>query len=85
MHTIGMKITLYTTHCPKCKVLEEKLKNSDLEYSICEDMDALRKKYPEIDAVPQLEVVMPDETTELMGFAKANSFINEHIVHRLNG
>ena len=80
-----MKIILYTTHCPKCKVIEEKLSNSDLEYTINEDMEAFQKKYPGIDTMPQLEVIMPDETVELMGFSKANSFVNGHILHRLNG
>lgn len=79
-----MKITLYTTHCPKCKVIEEKIKNSDLEYTVCEDMDKFMAKYPGIDTMPQLEVTMPNGTTELLGFAKANSFVNEHILHRLN-
>jgi hypothetical protein len=79
-----MKITLYTTHCPKCKVIEEKIKNSDLEYTVCEDMDKFMKKYPGVDTMPQLEVTMPNGTTELLGFAKANSFVNDHILHRMN-
>lgn len=79
-----MKITLYTTHCPKCKVIEERIKNSDLEYTVCEDMEKFMEKYPGVDTMPQLEVTMPNGTTELLGFAKANSFVNDHILHRLN-
>lgn len=84
-YTDSMKITLYTTHCPKCKVIEEKMKNSDLEYSVCEDMNAFMEKYPGIDTMPQLEVVNQDGNTTLMGFREANSFVNEHILHRMNG
>ena len=37
-------ITLYTTHCPKCNVLEAKLKEKNISYSICEDVEVMRKK-----------------------------------------
>ena len=30
-------IILYTTHCPKCKVLESKLNSKNIEYEICDD------------------------------------------------
>lgn len=30
-------ITLYTIHCARCKVLEMKLKQTDLEYSVVDD------------------------------------------------
>ena len=36
-----MNIVLYTTHCPKCKVLEQKLKDKKVEYCICEDIDEM--------------------------------------------
>jgi hypothetical protein len=81
----SMKITLYTTHCPKCKVIEEKLKKSDLEYTVCENMDEFMAKYPGIETVPQLEVTKPDGTVELLGFSEANFFVNSHILHRMNG
>ena len=34
-------ITLYTTHCPRCKILEAKLKKANINYSICEDMNKI--------------------------------------------
>lgn len=33
------KITLYTTHCPKCVMLEKLLKNNDLEFEIVDDVE----------------------------------------------
>ena len=38
-----MNIVLYTTHCPKCKVLEQKLKDKKVEYCICEDIDKMAR------------------------------------------
>lgn len=39
-----MNITLYTTHCPKCKVLETKLQQRGLEYEIIEDENIMVEK-----------------------------------------
>lgn len=36
-----MNITLYTTHCPQCNILEKKLKNAGLEYNVCEDPEEM--------------------------------------------
>lgn len=38
------EIILYTTHCPKCNVLEAKLKEKNISYSVCEDVKVMRKK-----------------------------------------
>ena len=32
---------LYTTHCPKCNVLYNKLKNSGITFEVCEDIEHL--------------------------------------------
>lgn len=32
---------LYTTHCPKCNVLYNKLKNIGITFEVCEDVDAM--------------------------------------------
>ena len=34
-------ITLYSTHCPKCKVLELKLNQKKINYNIVDDPDAV--------------------------------------------
>ena len=34
-------VTLYTTHCPKCKVLETKLDRAGVEYNQCEDIQRM--------------------------------------------
>ena len=35
------KIILYTTHCPKCRVLETKLQKAGVEYDECDDLDVM--------------------------------------------
>ena len=36
-----MKVTLYTTHCPQCKVLETKLQKAGIEYTASEDIQKM--------------------------------------------
>lgn len=36
-----MNIVLYTTHCPKCKVLESKLIEKNIDFQIEEDIEKL--------------------------------------------
>ncbi len=70
-----MELVLFTTHCPKCRVLESKMKAAGIEYRECTDTDELLKKYPEITAVPQLEVHDSNGVT-LKDFREANDFLN---------
>ena len=37
-------IILYTTHCPKCMVLEAKLKEKNIDYCICDDINIMEEK-----------------------------------------
>ncbi len=34
-----MSVTLYSTHCPKCDVLEKKLQNKGIKYQAVYDVD----------------------------------------------
>ena len=36
-----MNIILYTTHCPKCKVLQKKLNQNNISYIINQDIDKM--------------------------------------------
>lgn len=65
-----MKITLYSTHCPKCLVLEEKLEDKNIEYELVTDVDEMLKKG--FQSAPVLEV-----DGKVMGFSEANKWINE--------
>ena len=48
------KMVLYTTHCPKCEILERKLKAKDIQFEVCEDPSEIQKKG--IGSVPVLEM-----------------------------
>lgn len=39
-----MNITLYSTHCPKCKVVEKKLDMAKINYTICDDVNIMKEK-----------------------------------------
>ena len=65
-----MKVILYTTHCPKCTVLEKKLTSKNIPYEEVTDVDLMINKG--FDAMPVLEV---DDT--IMDFKIANTWINE--------
>lgn len=64
-----MKIVLYTTYCPKCKVLEKKLQQKNLVYEEVTDIDVMTEKG--FMSVPVLEV-----DGEIMDFKAASDWIN---------
>lgn len=47
-------IIFYTTHCLQCKILEKKLKEKNLQYQVCADIDIMLTKG--FRAAPNLEV-----------------------------
>ena len=64
-----MKITLYSTHCPMCNVLEKKLQIKGIDYDICTDIDEIRKLG--FLSAPILKV-----DDEFYTFKEANIFLN---------
>ena len=65
-----MSIVLYTTNCPKCKILKKKLDEKNVEYDICEDVDLMVEKG--FVSAPMLEV-----DSNIMDFKTAVDFVNE--------
>ena len=49
-----MNVILYSTHCPKCKVLEMKLKQKNINYEEVTDIDLMQEKG--FKSVPKIEV-----------------------------
>lgn len=49
-----MIVTLYSTHCPKCNVLEKKLKQKNISYEEVNDIEEMKEKG--YLSVPVLEV-----------------------------
>ena len=65
-----MEIILYTTHCPKCSIIEKKLNMKQITYT--EETDTNVMTSLGIDAVPVLSV-----DGRMMSFRDANNWINE--------
>ena len=64
-----MKIVLYSTHCPKCNVLEKKLKAKGINFEEINDVEIMKSK--QYWSVPVLEI---DDT--VMDFSAAINWIN---------
>lgn len=63
-------IKLYTIDCPKCKVLEKKLNNANIDFLVVKDRDEIKAKG--MDLMPVLEV---DDVR--MNFKQACDWVNE--------
>lgn len=64
-----MDVILYTTHCPKCNVLSQKLEKKKITFSCVQDIDVILEKG--FKTVPVLVV-----DNKAMEFLEANSWIN---------
>lgn len=63
------EIILYTTHCPKCRVLETKLHRKNVPFQECTDVEVMKSLG--LQTAPHLKV-----GDKLMDFVEANSYIN---------
>lgn len=64
-----MNIIMYSTNCPRCKVLETKLKQKNIQYHIVDDVERLLELG--IKEAPQLSV-----DGAMMGFGEAIKWVN---------
>ncbi len=39
-----MRVTLYSTHCPQCNVLAQKLRKKDISYEEVNDIEVMKEK-----------------------------------------
>lgn len=65
-----MNVILYSTNCPKCKVLEKKLDNSGIQYEVVTDEDLMIEKG--FLSAPMLEV-----DGSVMDFGKAMKWLKQ--------
>lgn len=75
-----MQVILYTIDCPKCLVLEKKLRDKGIEYQVCKDKDLMIQL--RFNEMPMLRIVTLDDNGEWSGmtnlnFTQAVKWINE--------
>lgn len=63
-------VTLYSTHCPRCQVLEKKLEKAGISYTVCDDTAFMRAQG--WNEAPILEV-----NGKIMDFRAAVAWINQ--------
>lgn len=63
-------IIMYSTNCPKCKILEKKLKEKQIEYNLVTDINKMIELG--IDTAPMLS-----KDNELLGFREAIEWVNK--------
>ena len=63
------KFVLYTTHCPKCVVLQKKLQTKNLQYDVVEDVQKIKEKG--FMSLPVLQI-----DGQVLDFYNATKFIN---------
>lgn len=63
-------IILYSTGCPRCRVLETKLKEKNIDYVLKNDVDEMLEKG--IQSVPALEV-----NGNILHFKEALQWVNK--------
>ena len=68
-----MSVVLYSTHCPRCNVLEKKLQQKNIVYEEINDVEIMKEKG--YLTVPILEV-----DGKSMDFKTANDWINSQEV-----
>ena len=66
-----MEIILYSTHCPKCNILEQKLKTKNIDYQEITDVDTMTSK-----GFQQVQIL--EVNVKIMDFVSANKWINEY-------
>ena len=64
-----MDVTLYSTHCPRCNVLEKKLEQNGIEYTVIDNENLIIEKG--FQTIPMLEV-----DGDVMDFSKAIKWVN---------
>lgn len=65
------KLVLYTTHCPKCVVLQKKLQAKGLQFDVVEDVQVMKNK-----GFMSMPVLQADGNS--LDFYNAVKFINEY-------
>ena len=64
-----MKVILYSTHCPRCNILAQKLKDKNVEFEEVNDIEIMEEKG--IRVAPMMEL-----DGEMMDYGAAVKWVN---------
>ena len=67
------RVTIFTTGCPKCKILEAKLKEKNIKYEEVTNVDEMTAMG--LKQVPWLRIETT-ETAEMLNFEQAVKWVN---------
>ena len=68
-----MKITLWSTNCPKCNVIKKKLEQKGIKFDLVEDTDKVLE-FGKLNKVMSAPILVIDD--QIMDFKAANDWIN---------
>ena len=70
-----MKVIMYSTHCPKCNILEKKLNEAKIKFVTIDEVDEVQKVATAhgFTTVPLLEA-----DGQVMAFKEADDWINKN-------
>lgn len=66
-----MNVILYSTHCPKCTVLEKKLQKIGIEFEVCDDEKVMEEHG--FTSLPMLQI-----DTNILDFSAAIKWVGEY-------
>lgn len=67
-------VTLYSTHCPRCNVLEKKLTSANINFEYIDDFDV--DKLSEESGIQSAPVLKVNDT--YMDFSEAVKWVNDN-------
>lgn len=62
-------IVLYTTGCPKCRILEKKLNDKNINFDVCDDVEKMKELG--LSSIPMLNV-----NGKIMNYYDAVKYVN---------
>lgn len=68
-----MEVKLYSTRCPKCKVIETKLNNKGIDYQLELDIDRINE-FAKEEGITSAPILVVDG--EALDFTHANTWLN---------
>lgn len=66
------KFILYTTGCPKCRILEKKLTDKNVQYEVICDAEKIKEKGI---SVPMLEII-DNNSNQVLNYYDAVKYVN---------